>query len=307
MAEAEIKCIIPVMSKRSDALNEQYKVAVLLVVWKIPVFFTSFIAAVASHSLVLWLEFIENASILIPGVVLLILSRKLNRNLKFRYNYGTEKVEAITALCCEMFDLAGLFCILLFSVRRLINGGAGEEGHLLFALIVSIVGLLIDFLIYRKEKKLAENNHSKMLHTAYVSSQKEFVFDFVSIITLIVGIIFSGRSWIHYFAPVVSILLVISFSVLVLKNLKRSLIDLTDLTLDEENQLIILKILSEFYEEYEALGEVKSRMTGANIYVDIELSFPDDRCYKDIIKTVSAMKERVAEELGKCTVNVIII
>ena len=86
------------MSKRSEALTEQYKVAVLLVVWKIPAFTTSFLATCASRSMVLWLEFIENASIFIPGIILLILSRKLNKNLKFRYNYGTEKVEAITAL-----------------------------------------------------------------------------------------------------------------------------------------------------------------------------------------------------------------
>ncbi len=293
------------MSKRSKALNEQYKIAILLVVWKIPAFITSFIAACASRSMVLWLEFIENASIFIPGVLLLIFSRRLNRNLKFKYNYGTEKVEAITALCCEMFDLAGLFCIVLFAARRLIHGSE-EGGYMLFALIVSIFGLAIDFVIYRKEKELTEINHSKMLHTAYVSSQKEFVFDFISIITLIIEIACKGRSWIIYFTPAVSILLVIPFSVIVFKHIKHSLIDLTDLTLDEENQLIILKILSEFYEEYDALGEVKSRMTGDKIYVDIELSFQDDRLYRDIRKTIRSMTEKIETELGKCTVNIII-
>ncbi|MCR5024403.1 MAG: cation transporter [Lachnospiraceae bacterium] len=293
------------MSKRSEALTEQYKVAVLLVVWKLPAFFTSFLAACASRSMVLWLEFIENASIFIPGIILLILSRKLNKNLKFRFNYGTEKVEAITALSCEMFDLAGLFCIVLFAVRNLIKGS--EEGkYMVFALIVSIVGLLIDIFILQKEKKLTAVNHSKMLHTAYISAQKEFAFDIISIITLIIEIVFMEKSWITYFAPAVSIVIAVPFSLLVIKNLKRSLIDLTDLTLDEDNQLIILRILSEFYERYEALGEVKSRMTGEKIYVDIELSFPDSMCYKEIKETAKAMKERVSEELGKCTVNIII-
>ncbi|MCR4590981.1 MAG: cation transporter [Lachnospiraceae bacterium] len=295
------------MSKKSEALTEQYKIAVLLVIWKIPNFVTSFVAACASRSMVLWLEFIENASIFVPGIILLILSRKLNKNLKFKYNYGTEKVEAITALSCEMFDLAGLFCIVLFAVRKLMHGSEEGEEYLLFALIVSIIGFLIDIFIVNKEKKLVSVNHSKMLHTAYISAQKEFVFDIISMITLVIEIIFVGRSWISYFAPAVSIVLAIPFSLLVIKNLKKSLIDLTDLTLDEENQLRILKILSEFYEEYETLGEIKSRMNGEKIYVDIELSFRGDRCFRDIRKTVAAMKERVTEELGKCTVNVIII
>ena len=89
--------------------------------WRLPDFFTSFIAAVASGSVVVWLEFIENASVLIPGVLLVILARKLNRNLKFKFNYGTGKVEAITALFIEIFDIAGLFCITFFAIKALVK------------------------------------------------------------------------------------------------------------------------------------------------------------------------------------------
>ena len=294
------------MSKKREAMDEQHKVAFLLVVWRIPGFITSFVAACASRSLVLWLEFIENASILLPGILLLVLSERLNKNLKFKYNYGTEKVEAITALSCEMFDLAGLFCILIFAIRNLI-GGAESGEYMFFALAVSIAGLCIDFVILRKEQKLTAMNHSKMLHTALVSAQKEFVFDFISIITLIISIAYHDRFWISYFTPIVSIIVVIPFSITVIRHLKNSLIDLTDLTLDEENQLKIISILSEFYEKYDELGEVKSRMTGEKIYVDIELSFHEYMRYGEIRDTVSAMKKRVKEELGPCTVNIIIL
>ena len=263
-------------------MDEQHKVAFLLVVWRIPGFITSFVAACASRSLVLWLEFIENASILLPGILLLVLSERLNKNL------------------------AGLFCILIFAIRNLI-GGAESGEYLFFALAVSIAGLFIDFVIVRKEHKLSTMNHSKMLHTAFVSAQKEFVFDFISIITLIIGIVYRDRSWISYFTPIVSIIVVIPFSITVIGHLKNSLIDLTDLTLDEENQLKIISILSEFYEKYDELGEVKSRMTGEKIYVDIELSFHEYMRYGEIRDTVAAMKKRVKEELGPCTVNIIIL
>ncbi len=292
-------------SKKKKAMEEQKKLAILLVLWRIPAFSTSFVAACASRSLVLWLEFIENASILLPGILLLILSGRLNRNLKFRYNYGTEKVEAITALCCEMFDLAGLFCISLFAVRHLIKGSEKGE-HLHFALAVSLLGLIIDIIIVLREKELINVHSSKLLHTAYISAGKELVFDVISIFTLVISILFSERSWIIHFSPVISIALVIPFSVLLLKHIKESLVELTDLTLDEENQLKILKILSEFFESYEELHDVRSRMTGEKIYIDIELSFHEDMLYSDIRSTVSAMKKRIVDELGSCTVNVIL-
>ena len=81
------------MSKKAALFNEQYKITSLMVLWRIPTFITSFVAACASSSIVIWLECLENASIILPGVRLLILTRKLNKNLKFRYNYGTGKVE----------------------------------------------------------------------------------------------------------------------------------------------------------------------------------------------------------------------
>ena len=96
---------IRAMSKKTALFNEQYKITSLMVLWRIPTFITSFVAACASSSIVIWLEFLENASIILPGVLLLIFTRKLNKNLKFKYNYGTDKVESVTALCCEMFDL----------------------------------------------------------------------------------------------------------------------------------------------------------------------------------------------------------
>lgn len=93
-----------------DILVKQQRIAALLLAWRIPGTVTSFISAVASRSMVLWLEFIEQVSILLPGFILAFLSYKLGRSLKSRFNYGTGKVEAIGALSCEMFDIAGLSC-----------------------------------------------------------------------------------------------------------------------------------------------------------------------------------------------------
>jgi len=92
-------------------------------------------------------------------------------------------LEAITAFGCEMFDTAGLICVLFFAVTELISPSEGEK-HVLFALIVSLIGLGIDMFLFFQQKKLVEQEHSRMLHTAYLSAQKEFAFDFISLAAL---------------------------------------------------------------------------------------------------------------------------
>ena len=290
---------------KKKGLRNQQRIAFLLILWRLPEFFTSFIAACASGSAVVWLEFIENASILVPGIILAVLARKMNRNLKYVFNYGTGKVEAITALCCEVFDIAGLFCISFFAIKSLFKPEE-EERFLGFALIVSILGLLVDLIILRQQKKILSESHSKMFHTALVSAQKEFFFDAASIATLLITIVFEKTSWINYFSPIVCLVIVVPFFTIVIKHLRESLSELIDRTLDEESQLKILKVLNEFYDSYEELGDIKSRINGEEKYIELELVFKPDLSYGEIKDISFKIKERIQKELGESVVNVVI-
>ncbi len=294
------------VNKKNENLDSQRRIALLLILWRLPDFFTSFIAAVASGSVVVWLEFIENASVLIPGVLLAILAGKLNRNLKFKFNYGTGKVEAITALSIEVFDIAGLFCITFFSIKALVRDETREQ-YLTLALVVSIIGVLIDLFILHRQKIIAERSHSKMIHTAYVSAQKEFFFDAVSIVTLIIIMIFRDKNWIRYFSPVVCLMLVVPFFITVMKHMRASVEELIDRTIDEESQLKIIKVLNEFYDCYEELGDIKSRINGGVKYIDIELMFNKDMDYQTVRETAGQIRTRVQEELGRSSVNLVIM
>lgn len=291
---------------QKNVLAEQKKVAILLIIYRIPEFVTSLIAAAASGSMVVWLEFIENASILIPGIIIVILSGKLSQNLKFTFNYGTGKVEAISALSCEMFDLAGIFCVVFFAIRKIIMPDI-EEDFLAFALVVSIIGLLIDIFIYYKEKSFVEKEHSRMIHSAFVAARNEFVFDAISIVTLIIGIIFEKTSWIRYFSPIVCVVVSLPLAYIVVHHLTDAIRELSDLTLDEESQLKILKALNEFYEYYDELGEIKSRISGNDQYVDIELCFKQDMPFREVSKVSDDIRKRVSDEIGGGIVNVVII
>ncbi|WP_026657954.1 cation diffusion facilitator family transporter [Butyrivibrio sp. AC2005] len=291
---------------QKNVLAEQKKVAILLIIYRIPEFVTSLIAAAASGSMVVWLEFIENASILIPGIIIVILSGKLSQNLKFTFNYGTGKVEAISALSCEMFDLAGIFCVVFFAIRKIIMPDI-EEDFLAFALVVSIIGLLIDIFIYYKEKSFVEKEHSRMIHSAFVAARNEFVFDAISIVTLIIGIIFEKKSWIRYFSPIVCVVVSLPLAYIVVHHLTDAIRELSDLTLDEESQLKILKALNEFYEYYDELGEIKSRISGNDQYVDIELCFKQDMPFREVSKVSEDIRKRVSDEIGGGIVNVVIL
>ena len=138
---------------KKEVMREERRLAFLMIAWRMPEIFTSLAAAVASASMAVWLEFVENVSVMIPAILLAVLSGKLRHNLKYSYNYGTGKLEAITAFACEIFDLTGLFCILFFSIRQFFRP-SGEEKKLVFALCMSLVGLGIDVFLLLRQRQL---------------------------------------------------------------------------------------------------------------------------------------------------------
>lgn len=284
--------------------KEEQKLALILVLWRFPECVTSFLAARTSGSMVMWMEFAEKMSILTPGVLLGVLSIKLNKNLKFKFNYGTGKVEAITALSCEAFDLAGLLCVLLFAFYRLFHPHH-ESSSMLFAIAISLAGLMIDVFLFLKQKDLMKKRHSRMLHTAYLSANKELVFDLIAFVSLLAGYILRNIPGVEYLSPVLCIILSVPFAWIICNNIIDAVWELADLTLDEESQLVILKLLNRFYEEYEELGEIRSRKTGGMTLIDIELSFPDDKKYREIKDTTSRMRQMIEDEIGECRVNIV--
>ena len=290
---------------KNSVMQREQRLALLLILWRIPEFVTSFLAATASKSVVVWVEFVESASILIPGILLAVLSRKLGKNLKFMFNYGTGKVEAITAFGCEMFDLSGLLCVLCFAVTGLINPPEGEK-QVLFALVVSLIGLGIDLFLFFQQKKLVEQEHSRMLHTAYLSAQKEFVFDFISLTALAMEVMFADKEWIRYVSPLMCILVSVPFAFIVLHHLKGAVMELADLTLDEEDQMKILQVLGEFMGTYEDWGKIKSRVSGHK-YIDIEMCFPPQMTYAEVQDATKRIRERLREEMGEMVVNIEIL
>ena len=291
--------------KEINVYKDQSRLSILLILWRLPGFAIAFAAALASESIVVWLDVVETASVLIPGFLLMYISISLKKDLKYRFNYGTGKIEAITAMSCEIFDVAGLSCAVYFAIKEIIHPNQSEK-YVAGVFFILLAGVIIDSFLLYKQKKLYETVENRMLHTALLSAQKEFIFDLIALVTLFLSFLFRKNTYIAYFSPVVCLVIAIPLIVVLLRHLSSAIMELSDVTLDEEYQMKILKMLTEFYLEYDELGEVRSRKSGDKIFVDIEMSFPRDKSYGEIIDICQKIKSRMCELLGDCQTEIII-
>lgn len=289
----------------TDELAEKRRLAMLVAIWQLPQLVTTFMAAMANRSAVLWMEFIETLSILLPSLMLISIFFFLRKKLQFRFNYGTGKIEALTALTLEIFDIIGLLLIIALGIRNLVRP-AGTEHNFVFAIIMQTVGLAITPFILIRLKKAMQVRSGKISKTFYLSLKKELLYGIVTMITLIVTFFEEDTIWSRYLSPIVCLVMSIPFFFVVGHHILHSSRDLLDETLEEDQQLKILKILSEFYNEYTALDDVRSRQSGEQIFIDIRLQFEDERTYCELREISQKMEKRLKEEIGECEVNIVI-
>ena len=121
------------------------------------------------------------------------------------------------------------------------------------------------------------------------------------------GVMFADKEWIRYVSPLMCILVSVPFAFIVLHHLKGAVMELADLTLEEEDQMKILQVLAEFSDTYEDWGKIKSRVSGKYKYIDIEMRFTPQMPYAEVKDAAGRIRERLREEMGESIVNIVIL
>ena len=109
-----------------------------------------------------------------------------------------------------------------------------------------------------------------------------------------------------YIAPVVSIFVVIYLMLGYVKRIRQALIELTDKTLPEEEQMKILNVLTRYYDSYSQFHSINSHKSGDITRIDVHLSFENNTTFEEILTLKKQMQDELDRQFGNCIVNIIL-
>ena len=90
------------------------------------------------------------------------------------------------------------------------------------------------------------------------------------------------------------------------KRTRQSLIELTDKTLPEEEQMKILNILTRHYSSYSQFHSINSHKSGDATRIDIHLSFEQETTFEEIVTLKKQMQEELGSQFGNCIFDIIV-
>jgi divalent metal cation (Fe/Co/Zn/Cd) transporter len=240
---------------------------------------------------------------LVSLVLIVILSKKLTKDLRYEYNYGVGKIEAIASLLCDSMGFFGLLITLGFSVQAIILPEQPSD------LVIAVVGLKIinvafDTAFFVKQHKITKLHNSAISKSNYAEALSALLFDSVALVSLFAMWLLRANPIGGYIAPVVSIFVAIYLMIGYIKRIRQALIELTDKTLPEEDQIKMLNILIRCFNSYSQVHAIDSRKVGDTSMVDIHLSFEKNTSVEDVVKLQTKMQEEFDRQIGSCIVKI---
>ena len=290
---------------QQEAYKRQQRITGLQLLSELPNFVLVLLSAIVSHSLIVWLDFVDTLGNLLSEVIVTVQSRRMSRDLRYEYNYGVGKVEALTAFFTGAIELSGLLCIAVVSVMQIVSPESPSD-LLIYVVALKVVNVLFDLWFLRGQAKIRAVNPSAIAETEYLGNIGALAFDGGALLALLAVWLLREHPVSWYVSPVLSLVIALVMMVFCVKQIHHAMMELADKTLPEEEQLKILKVLNRHNGEYRRFDSIRSRYTGTTVTVDLAVTFDEETTYRQIEAFRDAVQRELVEEIPNCCVSVIV-
>ncbi|MGN0613063.1 MAG: cation transporter [Porcipelethomonas sp.] len=292
-------------TKNTEKYKSQQRVSFFTFLSELPNFFAVLVSAIFSGSLIVWMDFVDSLGNVINAGFVTLLSRKLRHDLKYEYNYGIGKIEAISSLCCNGILICGLIFMLISSVNDLISPKQ-PSGVLIYVVVLKVINVAFDSYFLAAQYKIKKSSGSSISVSQFHASLKSFSFDAIALVSILICWLFRDFNIVWYFSPVICIALSVFFFAETIADARKSIRVLTDRTLPEKEQMQILNVISKFYDRYVDFDFVSSHMSGETVYIDLRLIFREETTFAEIRRLCSEISDAMNKQIENSKVSIII-
>ena len=292
------------MGNKSGYIQQQ-NLSIAQILTEVPSFVAVLVSAIFSRNLLVFIDLFDSFMYLISLSLVVVLSKKLTKDLRYEYNYGVGKIEIIASLLCDGIAFFGLLFMLGLSVHEIIFPEQPSD------LVIAVVGLKVinvsfDIAFFVKQRKITKTHNSAISKANYAEALSALLFDSVALVSLFAMWLLRDNPIGVYISPVVSIFVAIYLMFGYVKRTRQSLIELTDKTLPEKEQMKILNILTRHYNSYSQVQTINSHKSGDVVRIDLHLSFEKNTSFEKIVSFKKQMQYEFEREFDNCIVNIIV-
>ena len=281
----------------------------------------------------LFIAFVFGAGVLVPSIVAMILSnsmtlqsnllrsgsetlaiffswltvRKAAKGTTDTYNYGYGKLENLASLVIAAVMITSLAIIFFSAIARFQDpvtiGGLGT-GIGIGVLFAGLAGSANAW-CWLRTRRLSQKEISPIMESQWRLFRARTIANLCVIFSLVLSVSLRKYSWTVYIDPSGSIVLSGFLFFSAYGVISMSVYDLLDRTLEESLQLVILRELATYFDEYVAFHGIRSRRSGGNIYVEVFLEFDGEKRMAEVQEVIDNIKTRLEQAIPDSKIAIV--
>ena len=262
----------------------------------------SLLFAILSGSVTLYTDVIKKGNEILSTFFSWYALKKMTKGGSYIYDYGMGKFENMTGIITGVVMFLSLVLVFVLTVYKLLNPTLLHEEGTILAIIVLIIGICVSTVLWREKLHIAKAENSPVMNSQVLLFKTKALTDLIVLVALILAMSLEEESWAIYIDPLASFIVIGSFLLSGYRTISSSLPDLLDKTIEEELQLVVVKALVNFFENYEAFHGVRSRKAGNHIYIELFLEFDGEKKGSEIQSIIYKIKNSLEVEIPRSSV-----
>jgi ferrous-iron efflux pump FieF len=293
------------MDNKNPAAVKEHT-ALMSLISDIAIVTPSVVVAVLANSMTLYTDLIGDFNVILTNLVLWVILHRVRKGMGVHYDFGTGKLENLVTLLGAVILILSLGYIVTISIGRLMVPVRLEKGPVLMANVLMVVSVIVYGWLWRRNYRIYKTLPSPVTEIQWRIPMINTLVSAAILLVMFLTLVFEPYPWSAYLDPVVSLIMSFYIIYTFFGLIKTSVFDLLDKTLEENHQLIIVRELTCFYNDYSQLHGVRSRRSGEQIFIDILLEFDPDRRMGDIQQTAAAIKAALESKIQNSLVSIIL-
>lgn len=242
----------------------------------------SLAAFLAAQSSVILADFLKTGLEFAAVALAWYTVRRVRRGADHQYHYGVGKLEHLSSLGVGLLMVIGLLIVVFSAIRNLLHPGHISGVGVYISLAAQCLYLMINGFLYVRTRRLARAESSPLMASqARLLLSRAFANAFI-LLALGLSMLAHDFAWAMYIDPLASLVIATFILLSAFGIFSNSVHDLLDRALEEESQIIILRELSRFLDDYEQLHGIRTRRAGSEVFIDLFLEFAPQRTVAEI-------------------------
>jgi ferrous-iron efflux pump FieF len=263
------------------------------------------VAAILSGSIVLFADALKCANEILATFFAYLTIRKMARGGAGAYDYGMGKFETITSITTGGVMFISLALVFLAALYRIAMPAEVVREGAYLGVILMVIGVGMNTWLWWRNYRLNQKEPSPLMDSQWRLFRTKAFSDFSVLVALLLTLAFASYPWSLYIDPLASFIIAGFLLFSGYRVITSSLPDLLDKTLDEELQMVIVRHLAAFFDEYSALHGIRSRRSGTNVYIEIFLEFDGTRKMSEVQGTINRIRNSLEAHIPRSSVSIV--